>query len=52
MDVNTTFLNGVWEEEVNVDQPLGFDTHDRETHVCKLKKSMYYLKQAQGHGMT
>ena len=45
-DVKTTFLNGVVEEEVYVEQPLGFDTHDRETHVCKLKKSQYGLKQA------
>ena len=46
MDVKTTFLNGVLEEEVYVEQPLIFETHDRETHVCKLKKSLYGLKQA------
>ena len=38
------FLNGVLEEEVYVEQPLSFETHDRETHVCKLKKSLYGLK--------
>ena len=46
MDVKITFLNGVVEEEVYVEQPLGFETHDRETHVCKLKKALYGLKQA------
>ena len=39
-------MNGVVEEEVYVEQPLGFETHDRETHVCKLKKALYGLKQA------
>ena len=46
MDVKTTFLNGIVEEEVYVEQPLIFETHDRETHVCELKKSLYDLKQA------
>ena len=45
MDIKTTFLNGVVEEEVYVEQPLGFETHDREIHLCKLKKSLYGLKQ-------
>ena len=42
MDVKTAFLNGVVEEEVYVEQPLSFETHDRESHVCRL----YGLKQA------
>ena len=46
MDFKTVFLNGVVEEEVYVEQPLGFETHDKETHVCKLKKALYGLKQA------
>ena len=28
MDIKTTFLNGVVEEEAYVEQPLGFETHD------------------------
>ena len=34
MDVKTSFFNGVVEEEVHVEQPLGFETHDRESYVC------------------
>ena len=45
MDVKTAFLNGVVEEEVYVEHPFNFETHDRETHVCKLKKALYGLKQ-------
>ena len=45
MDVKTTFLNGVVEEEVYVEYPLGFETHDRESLVCRLKKALYGLKQ-------
>ena len=46
MDVNTAFLNGVVEEEVYVEQPLDFETHDRESHVFRLNKSLYGFKQA------
>jgi hypothetical protein len=46
MDVMTYFFNGVVEEEVYVDQQQGFGTHDRKTHVCILKKSLYGLKQS------
>ena len=33
MDVKTTFPDGIVEEEVYVQQSLGFETHDKETHV-------------------
>jgi hypothetical protein len=46
MDVKTSFLNGVIEEEVYIEQPQGFEDEDRKSHVCKLKKSLYGLKQA------
>jgi hypothetical protein len=46
MDVKTTFLNGLIEEEVYIEQPLGFEVHGRESHVCRLKKALYGLKQA------
>ena len=44
MDVKTTFLNGVIEEEVYIEQPLGFEIDEKKTHVCKLKKALYGLK--------
>ena len=46
MDVKTTFLNGVIEEEVYIEQPQGFEVEDRKTHVSRLKKALYGLKQA------
>jgi hypothetical protein len=45
MDVKTAFLNGLIEEEVYIEQPLGFEVHGRESHVCRLKKDLYVLKQ-------
>jgi hypothetical protein len=45
MDVKTTFLNGIIEEEVYVEHPQRFEVSGKESHVCKLKKSMYGLKQ-------
>jgi hypothetical protein len=45
MDVKTTFLNGVIEEEVYIEKPQGFEVEDEKTHVCKLKKDLYRLKQ-------
>jgi hypothetical protein len=46
MDVKTTFLNGVIEEEVYIEKPQGFEVEERNSHVCKLKKALYGLKQA------
>jgi hypothetical protein len=46
MDVKTTFLNGVIEEEVYIEQPQGFEVEDRKIYVCRLKKALYGLKQA------
>ena len=46
MDVKTTFLNGELEEEVHMKQLEGFSSSQGEHLVCKLKKSIYGLKQA------
>jgi len=46
IDVKTTFLNRVIEEEVYTEQRKGFKTHEKKTYVCRLKKALYGLKQA------
>lgn len=46
MDVKTTFLNGVIKEEVYIEQPEGFETFDKESHMCILKWVLYGLKKA------
>ena len=46
MDVKSTFLNGILEEEVYIEQPKGFIYLDKKDMVCKLYKELYGLKQA------
>eukprot|EP00253_Pinus_taeda_P011066 PITA_11066 len=45
MDVKTAFLNGVIEEEVYIEQPKGFEVFSSKSHVCRLKRPLYGLKQ-------
>ena len=46
MDVTTAFLNGELKEEVYMKQPEGYAIKGKENLVCKLKKSIYGLKQS------
>ena len=46
MDVKTAFLNGELREEVFIRQPEGFTEQGKEHLVCRLKKSIYGLKQS------
>ena len=46
MDVTAAFLNGNLKEEVYMKQPKGFIEKGKENLVCKLKKSIYGLKQS------
>ena len=51
MDVKTVFLNGDLKDEVYMQQPPGFSIDDSNNLVCKLKKSIYGLKQASVSGI-
>ncbi|GKB63944.1 integrase, catalytic region, zinc finger, CCHC-type containing protein [Tanacetum coccineum] len=46
MDVKMAFLNGELKEEVYVSQQEGFVDQEYPSHVYKLKKALYVLKQA------
>jgi transposase InsO family protein len=46
MDVNKKFLHGDLEEEIYMKQPKGYVVKGKKELVCKLKMSMYGLKQS------
>ena len=45
VDISHAYLNGKLEEEIYIHQPEGFEVGGPD-YVCKLKKSLYGLKQA------
>jgi hypothetical protein len=46
MDVKTAFLNGDLNEEIFMAQPEGYVVKGQEGKVCRLRKSIYGLKQS------
>ena len=46
MDVKIAFLNRELDEEIYMDQPIGFEAKGQECKVCKLRYSIYGLKQS------
>jgi len=46
MDVKNVFLHGDLQEEVYMEQPLGYVDQTHPNLVCRLKKTLYSLKQA------
>jgi hypothetical protein len=46
LDVKTAFLHGELEEVIYMYQPEGFVEPGKENLVCRLKKSLYSLKQS------
>ena len=46
MDMKTTFLHGDLEEEIYMKQPKGFMVKGKKDLVCRLKNSLYGLKQS------
>lgn len=46
LDIKSTFLNGILEDEVYVDQPRGYEIRGKALKVYKPKKDLYGLKKA------
>ncbi|RVW13581.1 Retrovirus-related Pol polyprotein from transposon TNT 1-94 [Vitis vinifera] len=46
MDVKTAFLNGNIDETIYMVQPENFESNESKQLVCRLKRSIYGLKQA------
>ena len=49
LDVKSAFLHGDLEEDIYMLQLQGYIMPGKEQMICKLKKSLYALKQAPRH---
>jgi hypothetical protein len=47
MDIKSAFLNKILEEDIYMVQPKCYENNSHNDIVCKLKKAIYALKQAQ-----
>lgn len=46
MKIKTAFLNGELDEEIYIQQPVGFVVPGKENNMFKLQRSIYDLKQS------
>ena len=46
MNVKMAFLNGIIDHDIYMTHPEGFIHPDKPNHLCKLKKSIYGVKQS------
>ena len=46
INVKTDFLHGDLDEEIYMEQPKGYEVHEKMPLVCKLNKSLYLLKKS------
>jgi ATP-binding cassette subfamily B (MDR/TAP) protein 1 len=46
LNVKTAFLHGKLDDKIYMNQPEGFIVPSKEDLVCKLKRSLYGLKQS------
>ena len=44
MDVKNAVLHGELDQEIYMDQSMGFQSQDHPEYVCKLRKALYGLK--------
>ena len=46
MDVKTTFLHGHLDDEIYMEQPKGYEVHEKRHLLCKMNENLYGPKQS------